>query len=146
MAEPIVCPVCTTALDPAGAGACGSCPLARGCTLVCCPACGYVIADPGRSALVRLARKAAGAVTARRRARSAPVGSLASCAAGAPITIATLDGVPAGEREQLLAFGLAPGRRVDVLQSTPVTIVRIEHLELALETQVSRTIRVEAAP
>ncbi len=34
---------------------------------------------------------------------------------------------------RLRAYGLVPGFRIEVIQQTPVTIVRIDHLELALE-------------
>ena len=55
-----------------------------------------------------------------------------------------MDDVPVRQREQLLAYGLAPGRVVDVLQVRPVTIVRIEHAELAFETSLSRAIGIAA--
>ena len=41
--------------------------------------------------------------------------------------------------------GLAPGRRVSVLQTAPVAVVRVEHLELALETALTRAIAITVA-
>jgi hypothetical protein len=35
------CPLCGHDFDPAGAGCRPSCPLAKGCRVLCCPACGY---------------------------------------------------------------------------------------------------------
>ncbi len=35
------CPLCSAAFDPAGLGCRPSCPMAKGCSVVCCPSCGY---------------------------------------------------------------------------------------------------------
>lgn len=43
------------------------------------------------------------------------------------------------------AYGVAPGRWVKVVQQSPVTVVRVEHLDLAFELDIARGIRVEAA-
>jgi len=49
-----------------------------------------------------------------------------------------------GFREQLLAYGLAPGRPLTVLQQSPLTLVLCEHVELALETVVAELLWVRA--
>jgi Fe2+ transport system protein FeoA len=43
----------------------------------------------------------------------------------------------------LQAYGLAPGHCVRILQHSPVTIVQIEHTELALEGGLARQVEVE---
>ena len=35
------CPLCGAAFDASGQGCRPSCPMAKGCHVVCCPACGY---------------------------------------------------------------------------------------------------------
>ena len=35
------CPLCGTAFDAGGQGCRPSCPMAKGCSVVCCPSCGY---------------------------------------------------------------------------------------------------------
>jgi uncharacterized protein (DUF2225 family) len=35
------CPLCGTAFDAEGQGRRPSCPLAKGCKVICCPSCGY---------------------------------------------------------------------------------------------------------
>ncbi len=35
------CPLCGAGFDPAGQGCRPSCPMAKGCSVVCCPSCGY---------------------------------------------------------------------------------------------------------
>ena len=139
-----VCPMCGDRYDPVAASACASCPLGAGCTLVCCPSCGYGEPDPERSVALRLVRGLGRRLP--RRGRVLPAArSLAHVHPGDRARIDTLEHVPEDRREQLLAYGVAPGRVVDVLQSRPVTIVRIEHTELALERSLSRTILVAAS-
>lgn len=43
----------------------------------------------------------------------------------------------------LQAYGLVPGHRVRILQHSPVTIVQVEHMELALENGLARQVTVE---
>jgi Fe2+ transport system protein FeoA len=50
--------------------------------------------------------------------------------------------VDASVRDRLLAYGVAPARRLDVLQQRPLTIVVCDHAELALEASVARAMRV----
>ncbi len=35
------CPLCGTTFDAGGQGCRPSCPMAQGCAVLCCPACGY---------------------------------------------------------------------------------------------------------
>lgn len=51
-------------------------------------------------------------------------------------------------REHLQAYGLVQGREVRVLQHSPATVVRIEHMELALEAELAGKVKVrrEAGP
>jgi len=71
--------------------------------------------------------------------------SLAEIRAGALARISRLDDLPAGWQERLLKHGLAPGRQVLVLQQRPVTILQIDHTELALEYDLARAIKVDPA-
>jgi Fe2+ transport system protein FeoA len=74
-----------------------------------------------------------------------------------PGQYATLADVPAGCKAKVLgftqylpperlshfqAFGLVPGQKVRVLQHSPVTVVQIEHTELALERDLAREIQI----
>lgn len=43
-------------------------------------------------------------------------------------------------RERLQAYGIAPGRDLDVIQQSPVTVVRVDHVELAFERVVAQDI------
>ena len=49
------------------------------------------------------------------------------------------------QREQLIAYGLAEGRLLRVLQQRPMTVILADEIELALEHAVARHIWVEKA-
>ena len=47
-------------------------------------------------------------------------------------------------REHLAAYGLVPGHVVTVLAQKPMTLVLCDHVELALEGEIARKLRVES--
>lgn len=47
------------------------------------------------------------------------------------------------QREQLIAYGLAAGQAVKILQDRPMTVILADEIELALEAAVARDIWVE---
>ena len=51
--------------------------------------------------------------------------------------------IPAERMSNFQAYGLVPGHQVRVLQHSPVTVVEIEHTELALERQLAQEIQIE---
>ncbi|MBP2687679.1 MAG: hypothetical protein H6Q81_2584, partial [Deltaproteobacteria bacterium] len=42
----IRCPLCQCEIDPTDSSCRSGCPLSKGCTLVCCPRCGYSFPMP----------------------------------------------------------------------------------------------------
>ena len=53
------------------------------------------------------------------------------------------DAVDPTQREQLVAYGLAPDRPLLVLQQRPMIILMIDEVELALEADVARHVWVK---
>jgi len=53
-------------------------------------------------------------------------------------------GIPKGRQAHLQSYGLTPGSSVRVIQQSPITVVQVEHLELALEHALAQKIRVAA--
>ncbi len=47
-----------------------------------------------------------------------------------------------GRRTRLQAYGLYPGHRIHVVQHSPVTVIRFDHAELALERELAKGIEV----
>jgi Fe2+ transport system protein FeoA len=51
--------------------------------------------------------------------------------------------LPKDRCSHLRAYGLAPGHLVKVLQHSPVTVIQIDHTELAIELELACEIQVE---
>ncbi|MFQ5570521.1 MAG: FeoA domain-containing protein [Rhodothermales bacterium] len=45
--------------------------------------------------------------------------------------------IPSNRRAHLQAYGVLPGHWVTVVQQTPVTVVQVDHTELALENDLA---------
>jgi Fe2+ transport system protein FeoA len=68
---------------------------------------------------------------------------LADVAPGASVEFVRFEAtIDASLRDRLLAYGLAPAQRLDVLQQRPLTIVVCDHAEIALEAAVARAMTV----
>ena len=67
---------------------------------------------------------------------SAPV-PLAELPPGTTATVLELDASVSIWRDRLVAYGVAPGRQVEVVQHAPVTVVRVERIDLAFETRIA---------
>lgn len=140
----ITCGLCGHRFDPSGQGGCAACPLNAGCLVTCCPDCGYGSIDPEHSWAGRLASFLGG--RRRRAIRMRPIGgvTLADLPRGATASVENLDTLPSYSRERLHAYGVTPGKTLEVLQNAPVTVIRIGHLELAFEPDLAHGVRVAA--
>ena len=70
--------------------------------------------------------------------------TLTDASPGTPLHITGFsDDLPSRLQEHLQAYGLVAGRKVRVLQHSPVTVVQVELLELAMETELAQTVHVE---
>ena len=156
----ITCMMCGAIYNPkqseaCAAQACTSCPINQGCSLVRCPRCGFESIDPSRSKLVRLFSRWGGYYQNKRPFHWRNRGSEKRADAGN--SKHQLSDLPPGSRSyisgfqshlspenkaRLQAYGLTPGQEILVLQQSPVTIVLIEHLELALENEMARSVLV----
>lgn len=64
---------------------------------------------------------------------------------GAEARLLGFDGLREPDVRRLVAYGLAPGVRVRLLQKNPAVVVRAGELELALERELARSIEVAPA-
>jgi rubredoxin len=51
MEKAFTCPMCGHSFDPTQNQICPTCPLNKGCSLICCPECGFENIDVSRSRL-----------------------------------------------------------------------------------------------
>lgn len=137
----VSCSMCGYEYNPDNHGSCASCPLKSGCQLSCCPQCGYETVDPRKSTLSRWLSRLFSA------GNDDPKGSretsLANIAPGCLAEVIGFDDLtPLQRKAHLQAYGLSPGHTVKVLQHKPVTVVGVDHLELALENELAQKILV----
>lgn len=136
--------MCGTVFDVGARIACDSCPLANGCTLTCCPACGFSWVDVQSSRLGRLGLRLAASI-GRRKSRGAPAATLAEAQGGESVQVERLEGLPLWQEHQLAAYGIAPGRHIDVIQTSPVVVVRVDYAEVAFERSLARGVRLSTS-
>lgn len=132
------CRLCGHKLDTTG---CEACPLGSNCPMVCCQACGYTTIDTDKTTVGRLlgSSRASKTPTSIR----AGLSTLAEAPKGVSARVVAVENTSGSRPLQMQAYGLAPGRLVEVLQQDPVTVVRADHTELALEDNLARKVLVE---
>lgn len=70
--------------------------------------------------------------------------TLAGARPGHEVAIVGFAGGTGDLHERLLAYGLIPGRTLRVLAQKPLTVVQVEHTELALERELADCVEVAA--
>ena len=160
----ITCAICSHTFDPAQHRGCAACPLQSGCQLACCPNCGFEAIDPNQSVLARTFAKLFGkpsqekSNTQRMNTKNKdqpdptydePVSTtgqrLTDLSAGSEARILGFaPGISIGHKAQLQAYGVVPGNSLWVRQHRPVTVIQIDHTELAFETDLADSIFMES--
>lgn len=136
----IVCEMCGYRFDESEHEACQNCPLQKECSLICCPNCGYEMVNVHKSKLARWAARLLSKGHARHPLLHTTLADLTPGRSAQVIGFSP--SIPMGQQAHLQAYGITPGRLVHVLQHEPVTVVQVEHLELALEDDLAREVYV----
>ena len=145
----VTCQLCGSDFDTSDASCHVGCPLSVGCSLVCCPHCGYQVPEPSNSrALAGLRRIRDGVARALRGARPRTIDPasdipLTSLRAGQHAAVVAVDDASPRWLHRLSSFGIVAGTPVQLVQSRPTPIVRVGQTELALDRQIARSIRVQ---
>lgn len=138
--------MCGQRFDPDKNIGCEACPLHSGCTLVCCPNCGNQTVNHHKSKFARLLQS----LFALRASSSSLISksertTLAEVPPGRKAEIIGFSaGFPEDRRAYLQAYGLVVNYSVQVVQHSPVTIVRLDNIELALESELAKGILVQS--
>lgn len=137
--------MCGQRYDPDQNLACQTCPIQQGCNLVCCPSCGYQTVNPHRSKLVQLARLILSPSKVKSLSSSGVEEiTLAEVPVGYEAKVVSFAAdFPPDRKAHLQAYGLVPNYKVRVLQRSAVTIIRLDHIELALENDLVKGIHVQ---
>ena len=143
----VICALCGHQFHPESRQDCGSCPVQPDCNIICCPACGFSDVDPTKSKAVKWITSGLFKSKAKKGSEENGVEpstlTIADLSPGMEARIVSLQAVHELRREQLMAYGLAPGSCVQVLQHNPATILMVDHMELAVEDDVARRITVD---
>ena len=132
------CPLCGHQMDEA---ACSTCPMGSNCPMVCCPVCGYTTIDTDKTTVGRIALNLVPSQNPKR--DQATLSTLAEVPKGASVRVVAVENTDGSRPLQMQAYGLAPGRLVRILQQEPVTVVRADHTEIALEGDLASKVLVE---
>lgn len=74
---------------------------------------------------------------------AARAGTLSQVKPGSSAKITGFGRLSTAQRQHLQAYGLLPGRKVQVLAQRPVTIVLVEQTELAFEKEIAAQVLTE---
>ena len=141
------CPMCGAEVGAAALSLCDSCPLhslTGGCSLelVPCTGCGYHALPEELTTAVAPEIPGAAVPPACGSDGIAATQPLSALATGTHARVAWVECGEESINRRLLAYGLAPGARVEVLQRRPALILRIYETELALAPEVAEGIAV----
>ena len=109
--------------------------------MVCCPVCGYTTIDTDKTTVGRIALNLVPSQNPKR--DQATLSTLAEVPKGVSVRVVAVENTDGSRPLQMQAYGLAPGRLVQILQQEPVTVVRADHTELALEGDLASKVLVE---
>jgi Fe2+ transport system protein FeoA len=126
-----------------------ACTVHSGCNLVCCPHCGYSDINAQESRIAHFMSKifnptptTQSVASSKNRFQKRRM-SLQILPPGMKAKIIGLGDLPKGRQDQLLAYGVSPGRILMVKQQNPLTVVMVDHTEIALERVLAKEILVE---
>ena len=149
------CRLCGHAFDASVLACHTGCPLGAGCSLICCPNCGYQVVDESKSGLAKAIARwfGRGEDDVEPRPGRHPDDDrvpLSHVAMGEEAEVHGLGAMPSGRASRLTAYGLTPGTAVAVLQRRPVPVVRVGETEIAISeeilAQIVVRVRGEAQP
>jgi len=135
----IQCQLCGETFDGSAPIGCESCPMGGSCTLACCPNCGFTTVDVQRSGPARLVARLLGSPQRRPHAHT-----VADTPRDGVVEVTGFSEMASDSVALLRAYGLDIGRTVRVVQHRPMTIVEVDHTEVALERDLASLITVAA--
>jgi Fe2+ transport system protein FeoA len=140
----ITCSMCGYTYISSQHKACQGCPINQGCSMVCCPKCGFEMIDPQKSAGYKIVTRIRNRFNHKRNLNHHRVLSLIQGIPGKKVRISGFNPqIDPERRARLQAYGVNVGQIVTIIQHAPVTIVLIEHLELAIESDLAHKIQIE---
>lgn len=138
------CQLCSFEYDEKQIVCHSSCAFNKHCTVICCPNCGFQSPDESRSRLAIGAKKFFSYF--HRQTDSPPITMtcpLSQLHQGQAGKVITIDTTNATRLERLHIFGLIPGAKVILEQSSPEFILRVDYTTLTIERAIADDIMIE---
>jgi Fe2+ transport system protein FeoA len=138
------CPLCGFEFDATAMSCHSSCAFNESCGIICCPNCGYQMADEQKSRLASVLRR----LLEQRHAKAAalaPVRPLTELAAGEYGKVVAIQSANHARVERLNVLGLIPDAQIRLEQKRPTYVVRVGFTELSVEREIAQDILVDTA-
>ena len=146
MSQMHTCPLCGYEFDIEGMSCHTSCPMSKGCHILCCPNCGYQIPDqsqmPFASTLKNLWDRYQESRHARMARRADQPQSVTDLQPGQQAEVVEIASQDRNRLARLSAYGLMPGCQISLRQRSPAYVVTVDETEVALDSRVAREIHV----
>lgn len=139
------CPLCGYEFDETAMSCHSSCAFNQGCGIICCPNCGYQVADEGKSRLAAALRR----MLVRKKATEIPllpVRPLSTLQPGQSGRVVSINSDNHTRVERLHVLGVVANALVTLEQKRPTFVLRVDFTELSIEREIADTILVEVAP
>jgi Fe2+ transport system protein FeoA len=136
------CQLCGFDFDESQLSCHSSCTFNKHCAIICCPNCGYQVADVSRSRVAQ----ALGRLLARHRfprTEDQAVCSLSQLRPSETGTILSIQTASSSRLEKLSILGLVPGAQVTLEQRQPEIVLRVGYTELSIEHDIADEIMIE---
>lgn len=135
------CPLCGYEFDETLLSCHSSCAFNETCGIICCPNCGYQVADERKSRLAEALRRVL-------QRRSTPddglaVRPLSAMQSGQSGKVIALNSINHTRVEKLHVLGLVEGAHFTLEQKRPTIVLRVGFTELSLEREIADEILVE---
>lgn len=138
------CALCGYTFDETQMACHAACAFNKHCAIICCPNCGYQVADESRSKLAGLVRRLIARASGPRPAPDAPMTRpLSALRAGQSGTVVAIETDNPSRLERLNVFGLTPGAAVTLEQRQPAFVLRVGYTELSIERDLADEIVVQ---
>lgn len=139
------CPLCGYEFDETALSCHSSCAFNESCGIICCPNCGYQVADERKSRLATTLRR----MLTRQPQPTADTPSVRPLSAlypGQSGKVVSIDSTNHGRVERLHVLGLVEDARVILQQRRPTMVLRVGFTELSIEREIADEILVEVDP
>lgn len=135
------CPLCGYEFDETALSCHSSCAFNESCGIICCPNCGYQVADERKSRLAEALKR----MMARRQAITSPVRPLSTLQPGQSGKVVAIDSNNHTRVERLHVLGLIEDVQVTLEQKRPAYVLRVGFTELSLEREIADSILVDTS-